>query len=69
MINGSRFWLLNGVVPSAATVLAGRYPLTKPLGLATRGQLQGPLEEFMQLAKGAQELGVLARKFIPAAQR
>ncbi len=59
---------VEGVTPALSTVASGRYPLAKPLALATRGQLSGPLEQFIKLATGAQGQGVLAKKFIPAGQ-
>jgi phosphate transport system substrate-binding protein len=60
--------LVEGVAPTAVNVLAGRYPLAKPLALVTRGQPKGQLERFILFALSPRGQGVLAKNFVPAAK-
>lgn len=57
---------VDGVEPTAANISEGRYPLAKPLLLVTKGQPQGDLARFIDLAKGPQGRLILQRSFIPA---
>lgn len=57
---------VDGFLPNAANVAAGRYPLAKPLCLITRGQPKGALEKFLAFAKGPRGQAILARNFVPA---
>jgi phosphate transport system substrate-binding protein len=61
-----KFLLIEGGAPTAANVSAGRYPLSKPLALVTRGQPRGQLERFILFALGPRGQGVLAKSFVPA---
>lgn len=57
---------VNGVVPSAASISEGRYPLAKPLTLVTKGEPQGDLARFIALAKSQQGRAILQKSFVPA---
>jgi len=57
---------VNGLVPSAASIADGSYPLAKPLTLVTKGEPQGDLARFIALAKSQQGRAVLQRSFVPA---
>ena len=57
---------VNGLVPSAASIADGRYPLAKPLTLVTKGEPQGDLARFIALAKSPQGRSILQKSFVPA---
>jgi len=57
---------VNGIVPSAASISEGRYPLAKPLTLVTKGEPQGDLARFISLAKSQQGRAILQKSFVPA---
>ena len=57
---------VNGVVPSAVSISEGRYPLTKPLTLVTKGEPQGDLARFIAMAQSQQGRAILQRSFVPA---
>jgi phosphate transport system substrate-binding protein len=59
---------VDGVAPTTANVAAGRYPLVKPLALATRGQPKGQLERFIFFALSPRGQEILAKRFVPAAK-
>lgn len=60
--------LVDGFAPTAANVIAKRYPLAKPLLLVTRGQPKGQLERFITFALGSRGQAVLAKQFVPAGE-
>ncbi|MDH3998258.1 MAG: phosphate ABC transporter substrate-binding protein [Desulfuromonadales bacterium] len=55
---------VNGVIPDAATIAKGDYPLAKPLTLVTRGTPQGDLARFLELVKSPRGEAILNRKFV-----
>jgi phosphate transport system substrate-binding protein len=55
-----------GVAATAENVALGKYSLTKPLTLVTKGEPQGDLARFIALAKSSKGKGVLQRSFVPA---
>ncbi|MCK4509622.1 MAG: phosphate ABC transporter substrate-binding protein [Desulfuromonadales bacterium] len=57
---------VDGVAPTAASISEGRYPLAKPLTLVTKGEPQGDLARFIDLAKSQQGRTILQRSFVPA---
>lgn len=68
MVDHSRVKVLkvNGIEPDAANVVAGSYPLAKPLALVTRGQPKGQLQRFIDFATGSRGQAILAKHFVPA---
>lgn len=56
---------VDGHGPSAANLSNGLYPLAKPLTLVTKGEPQGDLARFIDLAKSQQGRVVLQKSFIP----
>ncbi|NJC88567.1 MAG: phosphate ABC transporter substrate-binding protein [Desulfuromonas sp.] len=71
MVDNSRVKTLtvDGVAPTAANVAAGRYLLAKPLALVTRGQPKGQLQRFIEFAISARGQAILAKQFVPAAEK
>ena len=57
---------VNGILPSAASISEGRYPLAKPLTLVTNGEPQGDLARFIALAKSQLGRTILQKSFVPA---
>jgi phosphate transport system substrate-binding protein len=55
-----------GVAATVENVVAGKYPLTKPLTLVTNGEPQGDLARFVDLVKSPKGKGALQRSFVPA---
>ncbi|MBN1914215.1 MAG: phosphate ABC transporter substrate-binding protein [Candidatus Omnitrophica bacterium] len=45
---------IDGVMPSRETVLAGTYPVGRPLFMYTNGKPQGEIKDFMDFIKSAQ---------------
>jgi phosphate transport system substrate-binding protein len=56
---------VDGFEPTAENVAVGKYPLTKPLTLVTKGEPQGDLARFLALVKSPQGRGALQKSFIP----
>lgn len=56
---------VDGIVPTADNIVAGNYPLAKPLLLVTKGDPQGDLGRFINLVKSQQGRAVLQKSFIP----
>lgn len=56
---------VNGVVPDASNIAAGRYPLAKPLVLVTKGEPQGNLARFIALVKSQRGRAILRKSFVP----
>ncbi len=57
---------VDGVDPVAANITKGLYPLAKPLTLVTKGEPQGDLARFIDLAKSPQGRAILQKSFVPA---
>ncbi len=57
---------VDGVAPTAANIVDGRYLLAKPLALVTMGEPQGDLARFMDLVNSQQGRAVLQESFVPA---
>lgn len=57
---------VDGFAPTAENVVAGKYPLVKPLTLVTKGQPQGDLSRFLSLVKSPQGRAALRKSFIPS---
>jgi phosphate transport system substrate-binding protein len=57
---------LNGVEPTAANVLAGAYPLTRPLLMIARGEPPSPtVKAFADFVLGPGQAAVLAQGYVP----
>lgn len=60
---------VEGVMASHQTVAAGEYPLVKPLLLVTRGKAKGTLALFINFAKSPEGQAIIAKKFVPLADK
>lgn len=58
--------MVDGVDPTVANIIAGRYPLAKPLALVTKGEPQGDLARFIDLVKSPQGKAILKKSFVPS---
>lgn len=56
---------LDGRTPDRQTVVAGEYPLIKPLLLVTNGPPRGKLALFINFAKSPEGQALVAKKFLP----
>jgi phosphate transport system substrate-binding protein len=57
---------VDDVAPTVSSISAGHYPLAKPLTLVTKGEPQGDLARFIDLAKSQQGRTILQKSFVPA---
>jgi phosphate transport system substrate-binding protein len=57
---------VDGVLPTAANISKGFYPLAKPLALITKGPPQGNLARFMALVESKQGKTILGHSFVPS---
>jgi phosphate transport system substrate-binding protein len=61
---------LEGIDPTVANVSAGKFPLSRPLNLVTKGQAKGLTKEFIEFARSAAvEPLVVGQFFVPIAKR
>lgn len=60
---------LDGFMPNRQTVSAGEYPLIKPLLLVTKGKANGTLALFVNFAKSPEGQAIVAKRFIPLANK
>ncbi len=66
MLNANHVKAINvdDVAPTASSISAGHYPLAKPLTLVTKGEPQGDLARFIDLAKSQQGRTILQKSFV-----
>lgn len=58
---------LDGVLPSAATLKAGTYPMTRPLNLLTKGAPSARAQSFLDFALAPEQHDLILREsFLPA---
>lgn len=71
MVDAARVKVIkvDGFMPSRQAVAAGEYPLVKPLLLVTRGKAKGTLALFVNFAKSPEGQAIIAKKFIPLADK
>jgi len=55
---------MNGVAATSANVRGGKFPLARPLTLATKGEPAGKVRELIAFAKASREL-ILEQGFVP----
>lgn len=60
---------IDGFSPNRQTAKTGEYPLIKPLLLVTRGKVKGSLELFINFAKSPEGQAIIAKKFVPLADK
>ena len=58
---------VDGLLPNRQNVMAGEYPLLKPLLLVTRGKAKGTLALLVNFAKSPEGQALIAKKFVPLA--
>lgn len=68
VVPGTHALSVDGVVPSAASVRRGDYPLTRPLLLVSKGPPEGESRAFFEFVMSAQGQAVVAKKFVAAAE-
>ena len=71
MVDAARVKVIkvDGFMPSRPAVAAGEYPLIKPLLLVTRGKAKGMLALFVNFAKSPEGQAIIAKKFVPLADK
>jgi phosphate transport system substrate-binding protein len=60
---------VDGLTANRQTVAAGKYPLLKPLLLVIKGKARGSLALFVDYAKSLEGQEIIAKKFIPLADK
>lgn len=60
---------VDGVMPDTQSISAGNYHLIKPLLLITKAQPKGTVALFVDFAKSPEGQAILAKKFIPLADK
>lgn len=60
---------IDGLLPDRVAVISGQYPLIKPLLLVTKGKARGTLALFVNFAKSPEGQSIIAKKFVPLAEK
>lgn len=71
MVDADRIKIIkvDGLLPDRGTVISGQYPLIKPLLLVTKGKAKGNLALFVNFAKSPEGQAIIAKKFVPLADK
>lgn len=71
MVDAERVKIIkvDGLMANRQTVAAGVYPLIKPLLLVTRGKAKGTLALFANFARSPEGQEIIAKKFVPLADK
>ncbi|MDZ4183788.1 MAG: phosphate ABC transporter substrate-binding protein [Desulfuromonadales bacterium] len=71
MVDASQIKIVkvDGLLPERGAVTSGQYPLIKPLLLVTKGKPRGTLALFVNFAKSPEGQALIAKKFVPLADK
>lgn len=71
MVDAARIKIIkvDGLLPDRKAVISGQYPLIKPLLLVTKGKAKGTLALFANFAKSPEGQSIIAKKFVPLADK